>query len=69
VFQLDQAANKVDLPTYSPDMNRPIEHVFAYVKQQARMHIYRSEKDFSKGEELQLMLVKVFRVPQAWGCA
>jgi len=33
VFSLDQDLNKVDLPTYSPDMNRVIEHVFGDVKQ------------------------------------
>ena len=53
VFSLDQDLNKVDLPTYSPDMNRVIEHVFGDVKQRMRVEIYRAKRDFSKAEEFQ----------------
>lgn len=60
VFTLDQALNKVDLPTYSPDMNRAIEHVFANVKQRVRVAIYRAEHDFTKGAELQKVVWDTF---------
>jgi hypothetical protein len=36
---LSQVLNKVDLPTYSPDMNRAIEHVFGDVKERVRVAV------------------------------
>lgn len=60
VFQLDKHLHKVDLPTYSPDMNRVIEHVFGEVKQRVRVAIYRGERDFSKGSVLQKVVWDTF---------
>lgn len=53
VYSLDKNTDKVDLPTYSPDMNRAIEHVFGEVKPRVRVQIYKGVRDFSKGIELQ----------------
>ena len=52
--------NKVDLPTYSPDMNRVIEHTFGMVKPLVRVSIYRHERDYSKGANLQTAVVSAF---------
>jgi hypothetical protein len=60
VFRLDPTLNKVDLPTYSPDMNRAIEHVFAGVKQRVRAAIYKGEKDFTKSSVLQSVVHEKF---------
>lgn len=57
---MSQDFNKVDLPTYSPDMNRAIEHVFGDVKERVRVAIYRGERDFSKGAELQKVVWDTF---------
>lgn len=57
---MDKDLHKVDLPTYSPDMNRVIEHVFGEVKQRVRVAIYRGEHDFSKGSELQKVVWDTF---------
>jgi hypothetical protein len=61
VIRLDPAFNKVDLPTYSPDMNRPIEHVFADVKQRVRAAIYGAQRDFTKSAVLQDEVKKAFK--------
>jgi hypothetical protein len=61
VITLDKDLNKVDLPTYSPDMNRAIEHVFGNVKPRVRGDIYSAEHDFSKPAELQRMVLKIFK--------
>ncbi len=60
VFSLSQDFNKVDLPTYSPDMNRAIEHVFGDVKERVRVAIYRGEHDFTKGSELHKVVWDTF---------
>jgi hypothetical protein len=60
VFRLNPALNKVDLPTYSPDMNRVIEHTFGIVKPLVRVSIYRRERDYSKGLQLQTAVVEAF---------
>jgi hypothetical protein len=60
VFRLDPTLNKVDLPTYSPDMNRAIEHVFAGVKQRVRAAIYAGNKDFTKSTVLQSVVHAAF---------
>ena len=49
VFSLSQDFNKVDLPTYSPDMNRAIEHVFGDVKERVRVAIYRGSMISARG--------------------
>jgi hypothetical protein len=59
-IMLDKDLNKVDLPTYSPDMNRAIEHVFGDVKQRVRVAIYRAQHDFTKGAELQKVVLETF---------
>lgn len=59
-FSLDPSLNKVDLPTYSPDMNRVIEHTFGMVKPLVRVSIYRHERDYSKGANLQTAVVSAF---------
>lgn len=65
VISLDKHLNKVDLPTYSPDMNRAIEHVFGIVKPRVRGAIYSAERDFSKGGELQKVVWDIFHeLPQ-----
>ena len=66
VFSLSQDFNKVDLPTYSPDMNRAIEHVFGDVKERVRVAIYRGEHDFSKGAELQKVVWDTFHKLKQW---
>lgn len=61
VIRLDPAVHKVDLPTYSPDMNRVIEHTFGVVKQRVRVQIYQATRDFSKGAELQKVVRETFK--------
>lgn len=60
VIRLIPALNKVDLPTYSPDMNRVIEHVFGDVKQRVRTVIYGAQRDFTKPAVLQDEVKKAF---------
>jgi hypothetical protein len=61
VIRLNPALNKVDLPTYSPDMNRIIEHVFGDVKQRVRSVIYGAQRDFTKPAVLQDEVKKAFK--------
>lgn len=61
VIRLSEESNKVDLPTYSPDMNRAIEHVFGDVKARVRVAIYKGARDFSKGAELQKVVWDTFK--------
>ena len=61
VFRLIPEQHKVDLPTYSPDMNRPIEHVFAQVKGYVRDAIYKGESDFSNHKELHKVVLEAFK--------
>jgi hypothetical protein len=64
-ISLDKDLNKVDLPTYSPDMNRAIEHVFGIVKPRVRGAIYNAQHDFSKPAELQRVVLSIFNdLPQ-----
>lgn len=60
VIRLDKDLHKVDLPTYSPDMNRAIEHVFGVVKERVRVAIYRAQHDFTKGAEPQRVVLDTF---------
>lgn len=60
VIRLDPAVDKVDLPTYSPDMNRVIEHTFGVVKPLVRVEIYRGTRDFRKGENLMKVVRATF---------
>lgn len=59
-YNLSEQLNRVDLPTYSPDMNRVIEHTFAIAKQRVREKMYRVERDYTKGLELQKSVWEVF---------
>lgn len=59
-YNLSEQLDLVDLPTYSPDLNRVIEHTFAVAKQRVREMIYRGERDYSKGLELQKSVWEVF---------
>lgn len=61
VYRLDTKLHKVDLPTYSPDMNRVIEHVFGFVKPLVRVEIYQGKRDFSKGAQLQTAVWETFK--------
>lgn len=61
VYRLNKTTDKVDLPTYSPDMNRAIEHVFGEVKPRVRVQLYRGVKDFTKGIELQRVVWAEFK--------
>lgn len=60
IIRLSSELHKVDLPTYSPDMNRVIEHTFGVVKQRVRVQIYQGARDFSKGAQLQTAVVQTF---------
>jgi len=51
---------KVDQPTYSPDMNRAIEHVFGEVKPMVRADIYKAARDFSNPAKLLTTVVEAF---------
>lgn len=71
-IMLDPATQRVDLPTYSPDMNRPIEHVFGFVKPRVRAHIYERYEHYVSGaagaKDLQAIVIQVFEkelVPEA----
>lgn len=61
VFSLDPALYKVDLPTYSPDMNRAIEHVFGQVKPIVRAKIYNGTRNFANATVLQQEVLQAFR--------
>ena len=64
VIQLDPDSQKVHMPTYSPDMNRPIEHVFGLAKPKIRSHIYELAEGLQvnkkSAEDLQAIVFKVF---------
>jgi hypothetical protein len=61
---LDPAIQKVNLPTYSPDMNRPIEHIFGFVKPRVRAHVYERFEHYVSGpdgaKDLQTVVMHVF---------
>jgi hypothetical protein len=64
VIKLDPSKQRVHLPTYSPDMNRPIEHIFGFIKPKVRAHIYERYEHYTSSaagaQELQSVVVKVF---------
>jgi hypothetical protein len=64
VIQLDPNSQRVHMPTYSPDMNRPIEHVFGFAKPKIRSHIYeladQLKVDKNSAEQLQGAVFRVF---------
>lgn len=71
-ISLDPEAQRVDLPTYSPDMNRPIEHVFGFIKPRVRAHIYERYEHYvssaAGARDLQAIVIQVFEkelVPEA----
>lgn len=51
---------KSRLPTYSSDMNRPIEHVFGVVKPRVHNIIYKAARDYSDAAKLQTAVVEAF---------
>ncbi len=61
---LDPSKQKVHLPTYSPDMNRPIEHIFGFIKPRVRAHIYERYEHYTSSaagaKDLQTIVMKVF---------
>lgn len=60
VIHVDVAQQKVDLPTYSPDMNRPIEHLFGFIKARVRAQLYKDYAKYIDPKALQAMVFKVF---------
>lgn len=57
---LDKDKNKVKLPTYSPDCNRPIEHTFAIVKTMVRNKLYKYYHKYNTGRSLQTLVQECF---------
>lgn len=52
-------SQKVWIPVHSPDFNKPIEHVFNYIKEQLRQRIYDHVGPVSAAE-LQQWVVQIF---------
>jgi hypothetical protein len=64
VIKLDPIKQRVHIPTYSPDINRPIEHIFGFTKPKVRAHIYERYEHYTSSaagaHELQSVVRKVF---------
>jgi hypothetical protein len=64
VIQLDPSKQRVHIPTYSPDMNRPIEHIFGFIKPKVRAHIYQRYEHYTSdaagAKDLQSIVMQVF---------
>lgn len=62
-IKLDESKQKVDLPTYSPDMNRPIEHIFGFIKPRVRAHVYERYEHYTSSKagakDLQTVVIQV----------
>lgn len=59
-IQIDVEKQKLHMPTYSPDMNRPIEHIFGYIKPKVRGHLYEDYDKYTHPDQLQQLVFKVF---------
>lgn len=55
-ISIDVTTQKLELPTYSPDLNRPIEHVFGCVKTKIRQALYKHAPKYNKGATLQTLV-------------
>lgn len=47
---------RLKLPTYSPDLNRPIEHLFGCVKTKIRQTLYEHYPKYKSGRDLQTLV-------------
>lgn len=65
-IKVDPLAIKLQLPPYSHDLNRPIEHVFGTMKHKIRGELYTQYKKYNTPQLLQAMVYEQFtkHVPQ-----
>lgn len=60
-IHLDPTVHKPKFPTYSPDLNRPIEHLFGRVKAATRNHLYTRGAEVDTGIKLQRLVHKIIK--------
>ena len=59
-FQLEELGEKLDLPAYSHDLNRPIEHVFGTMKHRIREELYSKSWKYKTATSLQSLVWQQF---------
>lgn len=60
VIPLAPNGTKLDLPGYSHDLNRPIEHIFGTVKHLIRCQLYEDWPHYSDARRLQTLTYQMF---------
>lgn len=58
---------KLDLPAYSHDLNRPVEHLFGTVKHMAREELYANWAHYKDARQLQGMVYRLFHNLPVYG--
>lgn len=59
-IHIDVDTQRVHLPTYSPDMDRPIEHMFGFIEGRVRNHLYDDYQKYATPTEFQKLVHHVF---------
>lgn len=59
-IQLAPYGQKLNLPSYSHDLNRPIEHLFGTVKHQIKVQLYEDWAKYKDAKELQALVARIF---------
>jgi hypothetical protein len=61
VIRLADVGEKLNLPAYSHDLNRPIEHVFGTMKHRIREELYFNSYKYRKPEQVQSLVMQQFK--------
>lgn len=60
VIRLADVGEKLDLPAYSHDLNRPIEHIFGTMKHRIREELYFASWKYKSPAALQSLVMQQF---------
>lgn len=65
-IKVNPETQKLKLPPYSHDLNRPIEHIFGTMKHKIREGVYKKPEKYTKADDLQNLVWKLFHeeIPQ-----
>lgn len=67
VIPLAPKGTRLDLPAYSHDLNRPIEHLFGTVKHIIRCQLYEDWEHYNNARKLQTLTYQVFHNLPVYG--
>lgn len=59
-IELDPSTNRIEIPPYSHDINRPIEHIFGTMKHRIREALYFEYKKYNTAAKLQTLVWDMF---------